>query len=192
MCTSPAATDRAAAPSACRRSCGVRRSARSRPPVPDDLRRRLPGAPPECAGELYRSIGIGPEARAGSALQILQNFTFFGAPHLLVITSERRSAPTARSTAACTSTVSACCPEPGAGDNRASRHRRVCADDPPRARPAPVTDRHLRHLPRARRSGAPSKPLSDEPRRAHQRDHIDRFLSSLFARAARTQRFVAA
>ena len=43
----------------------------------------------ECGWRLYESLGIARGDRAGSARQAMQNLGFFGAPHVLVITTER-------------------------------------------------------------------------------------------------------
>ena len=40
-----------------------------------------------CGVQLYQSLGIGKEDRAGAAEQALENFSFFGAPHLMLITT---------------------------------------------------------------------------------------------------------
>lgn len=42
----------------------------------------------ECARQLYESVGIGLDDREASGRQALENFRFFGAPALAVITSE--------------------------------------------------------------------------------------------------------
>lgn len=42
---------------------------------------------------LYEAIGIGRDDRARRAEQMLENFRMFGAPHLAVITSDRRLGP---------------------------------------------------------------------------------------------------
>lgn len=67
--------------------------AASHPPAPDipfparytgvyrDRRR-------ECAWQLYESVGIARDDRAGSAAQTQRNFEFFGAPHLAIVTTE--------------------------------------------------------------------------------------------------------
>jgi nitroreductase len=39
--------------------------------------------------QLYESVGIAHGDRAGSAKQVLDNFRLFGAPHMMLITSER-------------------------------------------------------------------------------------------------------
>lgn len=41
-----------------------------------------------CGIQLYESLGIGKEDRASARLQSLENFRFFGAPHLALITTE--------------------------------------------------------------------------------------------------------
>jgi nitroreductase len=43
----------------------------------------------DCAMALYGSIGIESGDRAASAKQMMENFRFFGAPHLAVITTDR-------------------------------------------------------------------------------------------------------
>jgi nitroreductase len=43
----------------------------------------------ECGLALYASLGIGREDRQRAAEQTLENFRFFGAPHLAVISTER-------------------------------------------------------------------------------------------------------
>jgi len=43
----------------------------------------------ECGWQLYESVGIEHGDRAASAAQTQQNFTFFGAPHIAVVTTER-------------------------------------------------------------------------------------------------------
>lgn len=43
----------------------------------------------EVGWQLYRSVGIAHGDRAASLQQALQNFALFGAPHMLLITSER-------------------------------------------------------------------------------------------------------
>ncbi len=40
-----------------------------------------------CGVQLYQSLGIGKEERAKAAQQALENFRFFGAPHVLLITT---------------------------------------------------------------------------------------------------------
>lgn len=41
-----------------------------------------------CGVQLYQSLGIGREDKAGAARQSLENFRFFGAPHLAVVTTD--------------------------------------------------------------------------------------------------------
>jgi nitroreductase len=41
-----------------------------------------------CGVQLYQSLGIGREDRAAAAEQSLENFRFFGAPHVALITTE--------------------------------------------------------------------------------------------------------
>jgi len=43
----------------------------------------------ECGWQLYESLGIAHGDRAASGRQVLENFRFFGAPHVAIITSER-------------------------------------------------------------------------------------------------------
>jgi len=43
----------------------------------------------ECGWQLYESVGIEQGDRAASAAQTQQNFTFFGAPHVAIVTTER-------------------------------------------------------------------------------------------------------
>lgn len=43
----------------------------------------------ECGWQLYESVGIGRGDREASARQALENYRFFGAPHLALITSDR-------------------------------------------------------------------------------------------------------
>jgi nitroreductase len=42
----------------------------------------------ECGLQLYSSLGIGKADRAAAARQVLENFRFFGAPHLAIVTCE--------------------------------------------------------------------------------------------------------
>jgi nitroreductase len=42
----------------------------------------------ECGLQLYSSLGIGKADRAEAARQVLENFRFFGAPHLAIVTCE--------------------------------------------------------------------------------------------------------
>jgi nitroreductase len=41
-----------------------------------------------CGWDLYRAVGVGKGDREGSARQALENFRGFGAPHLVIVTSE--------------------------------------------------------------------------------------------------------
>jgi nitroreductase len=41
-----------------------------------------------CGVQLYQALGIGREDKAAAAAQSLENFRFFGAPHLALVTSE--------------------------------------------------------------------------------------------------------
>lgn len=43
----------------------------------------------ECGWQLYESVGVDKGDRAGSARQSMENFRLFGAPHALVVTTER-------------------------------------------------------------------------------------------------------
>jgi nitroreductase len=43
----------------------------------------------DCGWQLYEAVGVGKGDREGSARQSLQNFRFFGAPHLVILTSPR-------------------------------------------------------------------------------------------------------
>lgn len=43
----------------------------------------------ECGYQLYESLGIGFTDRAASRKQALENFTFFGAPHIAIVTTDR-------------------------------------------------------------------------------------------------------
>jgi nitroreductase len=43
----------------------------------------------ECGWQLYRSVGVTPGDRTASAVQAKENFRLFGAPHVMVVTSER-------------------------------------------------------------------------------------------------------
>lgn len=43
----------------------------------------------ECGGQLYQSVGIARGDQAGANRQLRENFRLFGAPHALVLTSER-------------------------------------------------------------------------------------------------------
>lgn len=47
----------------------------------------------ECGWQLYDSVGVKPGDRAASALQARENFRLFGAPHVMIITSERDLGP---------------------------------------------------------------------------------------------------
>lgn len=47
----------------------------------------------QCAGALYRAMGIGRGDDAGRAEAWRRNYTFFGAPHLAVVTVDRRLGP---------------------------------------------------------------------------------------------------
>ncbi|RAR57292.1 nitroreductase [Paraburkholderia unamae] len=41
-----------------------------------------------CGLQLYEAVGIGQGDRAGSARQALENFRFFGAPHVAIVTAD--------------------------------------------------------------------------------------------------------
>ena len=43
----------------------------------------------ECGWQLYDSVGVKPGDRAASAVQARENFRLFGAPHVMIVTSER-------------------------------------------------------------------------------------------------------
>lgn len=43
----------------------------------------------ECGWQLYRSVGVTPGDREASGRQAMENFRLFGAPHVMIITSER-------------------------------------------------------------------------------------------------------
>ena len=43
----------------------------------------------ECGWRLYESVGVVPGDREGSARQAMENFRLFGAPHVMIVTSER-------------------------------------------------------------------------------------------------------
>jgi nitroreductase len=43
-----------------------------------------------CGVQLFRSLGIGKDARAAAAEQSLENFRLFGAPHVAVVTTEAK------------------------------------------------------------------------------------------------------
>lgn len=42
----------------------------------------------DCGWSLYEAVGVGKGDREGSARQAAQNFSFFGAPHMLVLSSD--------------------------------------------------------------------------------------------------------
>ncbi|MFT4082217.1 MAG: nitroreductase [Nocardioides sp.] len=44
----------------------------------------------ECGWQLYQSLGIDKGDRVASGLQMLENFSLFGAPHVAVVTTDRR------------------------------------------------------------------------------------------------------
>ena len=43
-----------------------------------------------CGVQLYQSLGIGRDDRAAAAEQSLENFRFFGAPHVAILTTEEK------------------------------------------------------------------------------------------------------
>ncbi len=43
-----------------------------------------------CGIQLYQSLGIGKDDRAAAAEQSLENFRFFGAPHVAIVTTEEQ------------------------------------------------------------------------------------------------------
>jgi nitroreductase len=43
-----------------------------------------------CGVQLYQALGIGREDRAAAAEQSLENFRFFGAPHVAILTTEEK------------------------------------------------------------------------------------------------------
>lgn len=47
----------------------------------------------ECGWQLYDAVGVKQGDRAGSAAQANENFRLFGAPHVLILTSERDLGP---------------------------------------------------------------------------------------------------
>lgn len=46
-----------------------------------------------CGLQLYDAVGVTRGDRAGSALQMMENFRFFGAPHMALITAPRELGP---------------------------------------------------------------------------------------------------
>ena len=54
-----------------------------------------------CGVQLYESLGIGKEDRAAAAEQALENFSFFGAPHTMLITTPENLGFTARLIVVC-------------------------------------------------------------------------------------------
>jgi len=61
----------------------------------------------EVGWQLFESVGVAYGDRAASARQSLENFRLFGAPHMLLVTSEPTWGPTEQSTAG--STWQTCC-----------------------------------------------------------------------------------
>lgn len=47
----------------------------------------------DCGFRLYESLGIEPGDRAASARQAMENFRFFGAPHVAIVTTESALGP---------------------------------------------------------------------------------------------------
>jgi len=47
----------------------------------------------ECGWQLYDSVGVTPGDREASARQAMENFRLFGAPHVMIVTSERDLGP---------------------------------------------------------------------------------------------------
>lgn len=43
----------------------------------------------ECAWQLYERVGVEKGDRAASAIEAMRNYTFFGAPHVAIITTEQ-------------------------------------------------------------------------------------------------------
>lgn len=58
-------------------------------PFPDAYRNVYKDRQREVGWQLYESVGVAYGDRTASAKQALENFRLFGAPHMLVITSER-------------------------------------------------------------------------------------------------------
>lgn len=46
-----------------------------------------------CGWQLYEAVGVEKGDRAGSAAQMMQNFSFFGAPHTVIVTSPKALGP---------------------------------------------------------------------------------------------------
>lgn len=46
-----------------------------------------------CGWQLYEAVGVKKGDRAGSAMQMLENFRLFGAPHVAIVTSARELGP---------------------------------------------------------------------------------------------------
>ncbi len=46
-----------------------------------------------CGWALYRAVGVEKGDRAGSAAQMIENFRFFGAPHVAIVTTEADLGP---------------------------------------------------------------------------------------------------
>lgn len=68
--------------------------AASNPPIPDlPFPQRYTGVfldrRRECGRQLYESVGIERGDREASAREVLKNFSFFGAPHVAILTAER-------------------------------------------------------------------------------------------------------
>ncbi len=47
----------------------------------------------ECGRQLYESVGITREDKAGAQAQMLENFRFFGAPHVAILSAPRELGP---------------------------------------------------------------------------------------------------
>ena len=47
----------------------------------------------ECGWQLYEAVGVEKGDRAGSARQMMENFRFFGAPHVAMITAPKELGP---------------------------------------------------------------------------------------------------
>jgi len=62
-------------------------------PFPDAYRGVYKARRATCGWALYGALGIERGDRAGSAQQMMENFRFFGAPHLALITTEAELGP---------------------------------------------------------------------------------------------------
>jgi nitroreductase len=88
--TSGAATDRFRA--------ALTTHARDNPPAPDlpfprEYREPYKQRRREAAWNLYDSVGVARGDRAGSARQSMLNFSFFGAPHVAIVTTDEALGP---------------------------------------------------------------------------------------------------